>query len=73
MVVGKLLVSWQSGFDITSVNIRDMEVRKSGFSSVFAKKMEFLILSMFNFYTESTYFCLYTSMVTYLLLLRSQK
>jgi hypothetical protein len=38
MVVGKLFVSWQSGFDITSVNIRDMEVRKSGFSSVFAKR-----------------------------------
>ena len=38
MVVGKLLVNWQSGFDITSVNIRDMEVRKAGFSSVFAKR-----------------------------------
>jgi len=39
MVVGKLLVSWQSGFDITSVNIRDMEVRKSGFLSVFVKRL----------------------------------
>jgi hypothetical protein len=38
MVVGKLLVSWQSGFDITSVNIRDMEERKAGFLFVFAKR-----------------------------------